>query len=187
MSADRTVPRRPWPTERVIRAAQRGDEPALSLLVTGASPHVQRFATTLCDSPQDAEDSAQEALIKLHEHVGTLRAAAALSSWLFRVVRNECIGRARLGRRRLGLFDRLPHGPESAADAESVALARDQTRRLVDAIGALPADQRAVLILRDLQGHSGAVTATALGLSKPAMKSRLHRARAVVRAELAAK
>lgn len=173
-----------WPTEHVVRAAQHGDPHALTVLVTDSHPHIQRFAHSLCESPQDAEDAAQEALVTLHQQVGTLRAAAALSSWLFRVVRNECIQRARRGQRPRQILDRLPPVPASAAGAESVALAHDQTKRLVAAIAALPDDQRAVLVLRDLQGHSGGVTAAALGLTKPAMKSRLHRARAALRAEL---
>jgi RNA polymerase sigma-70 factor (ECF subfamily) len=59
--------------------------------------------------------------------------------------------------------------------------------RIVEVIAALPAEQRAVLVLRDIQGQSGSATADALGLSRAAMKSRLHRGRETVRAELVAK
>ena len=59
-----------------------------------------------------------------------------------------------------------------------------QSERIVDAIAALSPDQRAVLVLRDIQGLSGAATAQALGLSRSAMKSRLHRARTDLRARL---
>ncbi|MGA7704023.1 MAG: sigma factor, partial [Solirubrobacteraceae bacterium] len=80
-----------WPTEQVVSAAQRGDHRAIAMLVSGSHAHVQRFARTLCSTPEDAEDAAQEALIVLYRKIGTLRAAAALASWMFRIVRNECI------------------------------------------------------------------------------------------------
>jgi RNA polymerase sigma factor (sigma-70 family) len=170
----------PWPTEAVIAAAQRGDSRAIATLVSGSHVHVQRFARTLCSTPEDAEDAAQEALIVLYRKIGTLRAAAALASWMFQIVRNECIRRSRLALR----------GPASPVavepSAEEAALARAELERIVDAIAALPADQRAVLVLRDIQGLSGAATAQALGLSRAAMKSRLHRGRETLRVGLRA-
>ncbi len=167
-----------WPAEQVISAAQQGDPRAISLLVSGSHVHVRRFARTLCATPEDAEDAAQEALIVLYRKIGTLRVAAALASWMFQIVRNECIRRSRLALRR----------PTSAAtiepSAEDAALARLEIERIVQCIAGLPADQRSVLVLRDIQGQSGAATAHALGLSRAAMKSRLHRGRAALRASL---
>jgi DNA-directed RNA polymerase specialized sigma24 family protein len=63
-----------WPTEQVVSAAQQGDQRAISTLLSGSHAHVQRFARTLCSSPEDAEDAAQEALIVLYRKIGTLRA-----------------------------------------------------------------------------------------------------------------
>jgi RNA polymerase sigma factor (sigma-70 family) len=168
----------PWPTEQVVNAAQRGDSRAIAILVSGSHGHVQRFARTLCSTPEDAEDAAQEALIVLYRKIGTLRAAAALASWMFRIVRNECIRRSRLALRK--------SDPAAAVvpSAEDAALARLEVERIVDSIAALPAEQRAVLVLRDIQGLSGAATAQALGLSRAAMKSRLHRGREALHARL---
>jgi RNA polymerase sigma factor (sigma-70 family) len=169
-----------WPTEQVVNAAQQGDPRAIAILVSGSHGHVQRFARTLCSTPEDAEDAAQEALIVLYRKIGTLRAAAALASWMFRIVRNECIRRSRLALRK----------PDPAAtvepSAEDAALARLEVERIVDSIAALPAEQRAVLVLRDIQCLSGAATAEALGLSRAAMKSRLHRGREALHARLGA-
>jgi len=107
-----------------------------------------------------------------------LRAAAALASWMFQIVRNECIRRTRLAL----------HKPVAAAtaelSAEDAALARMEMERIVDCIAGLAPEQRSVLVLRDIQGLSGAATAQALGLSKAAMKSRLHRGRETLRAQL---
>jgi RNA polymerase sigma factor (sigma-70 family) len=171
---------RSWPAERVVSAAQRGDPRAIATLVSGSHAHVQRFARTLCSTPEDAEDAAQEALIVLYRKIGTLRATAALASWMFQIVRNECIRRSRVAL----------HRPISAAaiepSAEDVALARLEIERIVDSIAGLPAEQRAVLVLRDIQGLSGSATAHELGLSRAAMKSRLHRGRETLRARLTA-
>jgi RNA polymerase sigma factor (sigma-70 family) len=67
-----------------------------------------------------------------------------------------------------------------SVSAEDAVLRRLEAERVAAAIASLPDDQRGVLIMRDIQGYSGRVVADALGLSGPAMKSRLHRARAAV-------
>jgi RNA polymerase sigma factor (sigma-70 family) len=168
-----------WPSEQVVSAAQQGDPRAIATLVSGSHAHVQRFAHTLCSTPEDAEDAAQEALVVLYRKIGTLRAAAALASWMFQIVRNECI---RIARRAL----RRPISATMAElSAEDAALARLEVERIVASIAGLPPEQRAVLVLRDIQGLSGAATAQELGLSRAAMKSRLHRGRETLRSRLA--
>ncbi len=167
-----------WPSEQVISAAQQGDPRAIATLVSGSHAHVRRFAHTLCSTPEDAEDATQEALIVLYRKIGTLRATAALASWMFQIVRNECIRRSRLALRRP--IPSAMAGPS----AEEEALARLEMERIVDCIAGLPTEQRAVLVLRDIQGLSGAATAQALGLSRAAMKSHLHRGREAVRSWL---
>ncbi|HTR73253.1 MAG TPA: RNA polymerase sigma factor [Solirubrobacteraceae bacterium] len=180
MSEKALAPTSAWVSGRVLEAAQAGDPRAIVALLEASHVHVRRFARSLCATPEDAEEAAQEALIVLYRKVGTLRAAAALASWVFQIVRNECIRRSRV------VF-RAPLPPGSAAvSAEDAALVRLEVERIVAAIAGLPADQRSVLVLRDVQGMSGAATARALGLSKAAMKSRLHRGREALRARLAA-
>ncbi|MCP3803185.1 sigma-70 family RNA polymerase sigma factor [Allokutzneria sp. A3M-2-11 16] len=165
-----------WPREPLIAAAQGGDPVAIAALVSGSHPHVRRFARSLCASPEDAEDSAQEALIILYRNIGTLRASGALASWMFRIVRNLCLRQAA----RAWRGDDLAR-PGSVVSAEDDVMQRLEARRVAAAIAELPADQRRVLIMRDIQGYPGRVVADELGLSVPAMKSRLHRARATVR------
>ncbi|WP_436771151.1 RNA polymerase sigma factor [Yinghuangia sp. YIM S09857] len=190
----------------MIRAAQDGDVPALTAVVMESQPHVRRFALSLCATPQDAEDAAQEALIILYRKIGTLRATGALASWMFRIVRNEClrqvrlllprgggaasaVGRAGGGARgdangTVGLAD----GTEAPVQpsAEDAVLRRLEVERIAAAVAALPRDQRQVLIMRDVRGLPGKAVARSLGLSDAAMKSRLHRARAALRQALAA-
>ncbi|MCX4782692.1 RNA polymerase sigma factor [Streptomyces sp. NBC_01264] len=173
-----------WPDERLIRAAQDGDATSLTAVLMESQPHVRKFAVSLCASPQDAEDAAQEALIILYRKIGTLRATGALASWMFRIVRNECLRQLRL------VVPRSDGAPDDATPAEPSAedsvLHRLEAERVASAISALPRDQRQVLILRDVQGLPGRRVADVLGLSTTAMKSRLHRARAALRHSLAA-
>ncbi|MFC0625047.1 RNA polymerase sigma factor [Kribbella deserti] len=170
-----------WPAAELVAAAQGGDVDSIAALVSGAHPNVRRFAHSLCATPEDAEDAAQEALIILYRKIGTLRASSALASWMFRIVRNECLRRARTVLR--------PHptptaAASSACSAEDEVLQRLEASKVAAAIAELPADQRRVLIMRDVQGLSGRMVADALGLTTAAMKSRLHRARATVRQTL---
>jgi RNA polymerase sigma factor (sigma-70 family) len=168
-----------WADDYVVTAARTGDVEAIETLVSASHPHVHRFALSLCSTPQDAEDAAQEALLILYRKIGTLRASAALTSWMYRIVRNECLRRAR----------QLLHHRPTALEVGTASVEDDVVRRLeadllVRTIAALPADQRAVLIMRDVQNCPGRMVAEAMGLSTPAMKSRLHRARAAVREAL---
>ncbi|UZI28780.1 RNA polymerase sigma factor [Streptomyces sp. CA-278952] len=167
-----------WPGEQLIVAAQRGDADSITALVSDAHPNVRRFARSLCATPEDAEDATQEALIILYRKIGMLRASGALASWMFRIVRNECLRRARTMRAHAPLPD------AAVRSAEEVVLQRIEAGKVAAAIAALPAEQRRVLIMRDIQGYSGRTVAEALGLSTAAMKSRLHRARTAVQQSL---
>lgn len=166
-----------WPSAGLIAAAQGGDVESVAALVSGSHPHVRRFAYSLCLSPEDAEDAAQEALLILYRKIGMLRTAGALASWMFRVVRNECL--RLMSRRQPVLAD------VAVPSVENEVLDRLDAERVARAIAQLPADQRRVLIMRDIQGYRGRAVADALGLSVAAMKSRLHRARATVQRLLA--
>jgi RNA polymerase sigma factor (sigma-70 family) len=152
----------------------------MARLVSDSYAHVQRYARTFCSTPEDAEDAAQEALIVMYQKIGTLRTAAALGSWMFSIVRNECI---RISRIKL---NRPIFSTPAEPSAEDATLARLESMRIIDSIAELPREQLAVLVLRDIQGLSGAATAQALGLSRPAMKSRLHRGRQTLRSRLTA-
>jgi len=163
----------------LVAAAQGGNPEAIAELVERSHPRVRRFAHMLCATPEDAEEATQEALIVLYQKVGTLRAAAALGSWLFQVVRNECIRRSKIALR--------IHTPSVGHEpsAEETAIARLELARITAVIARLEPEHRAVLVLRDVQGLSGAATAEQLGVTRAAMKSRLHRARESFRAQLA--
>lgn len=126
-----------WPDERLIKAAQDGDVTSLTTVVMESQPHVRKFALSLCASPQDAEDAAQEALIVLYRKIGTLRATGALASWMFRIVRNECLRQVRL---LVSRSEEASAGTEASAEpsAEDAVLHRLEVERIAAAIGFLP-------------------------------------------------
>ena len=175
-----TNPRTPaFTDEQVVDAARGGDSEAIAELVARSHKRVRRFAHLLCSTPEDAEEAAQDALIVLYRRIGTLRATAALGSWVFQIVRRECIRRSKITLRL------HPTRTEHEPSAEDVAIARLELMAIAEAIAQLEPEQRAVLLLRDVHGLSGAEAAQRLGVSRPAMKSRLHRAREAFRSELA--
>lgn len=166
-------------SNETFEAARLGDHNAIAHLLAKAQPDIRRYARTACRTAPDAEDAAQEALWQLSRKVGSIRAFAALSSWLFSVVRRECLRLAR----RAGRFVAVD---EDALEGHLVSLPDAELRLdLAAAFEALPPQYRDVALMRDLLEMSIEEIAQALGLSRAATKARLHRARLLMREYLA--
>jgi len=162
----------------LIAAAQAGSEEALLELLQLCRPQLQRYANRQCAS-DDVEEAVQDALWLLYRRVGALRTIGAFSAWLFQIVRRECLRRARKRHDFVEWDER--EGSNLADDAHSDEDLRiDLTRAISD----LPQNYREILILRDISGFSSEEAATRLGIPVPAAKSRLHRARQMVRLRL---
>ncbi|WGT65147.1 RNA polymerase sigma factor [Variovorax paradoxus] len=162
----------------LIEAACAGDERALSQLLSVCQPDLKRFARRTCANSEDAEDAVQVALWQLHRKIGTLGTVAAFATWLFRIVERECY---RIFRRSSAAGPLLePTYPELAAPQIPTDLRLDLTK----AIAALPEPYRVALVLRDVEELTAPEVAANLGVSVEAVKSRLHRARAMVRESL---
>ena len=147
----------PWPDERLVKAAQDGNISSLTAVIVESQPHVRRFALSLCATPQDAEDAAQEALIILYRKIGTLRASGALASWMFRIVRNECLRHLRLlASASASASVAEEAGGEPAPSAETSVLRRLDAERIALAVSGLPRDQRQVLGLARRPDEEGA-------------------------------
>lgn len=175
---------------QALVAAAQGDDAALEALVRAHHDRVYRFGLRVCRDAFDADDAVQEAFTRLSRKPELQQGEGALF-WLFSVVKNACRRLLRpFARRRRHLGDRQEASdavPARELDPEA-ALERFELVRGVHAgIARLPRPYREVLILRDLEGLSGAETCAALGLELAAMKSRLHRARMLLREELAAR
>lgn len=169
------------PERQLIDRAKAGDREALGLLFQEHQARAYRFGKRLCDTDADAEDAAQEALETALTQLDSFRGDASFSSWLFSIVRSRC------SRRRRALARTTELTEEPAADVASAddALTESQLHRLVErSMAVLAEEHREVLLLRDVEGMSGEDTARLLGVGLAAMKSRLHRARAALKAEV---
>jgi RNA polymerase sigma-70 factor (ECF subfamily) len=173
----------------LIARVQRGDDAALSQLLSRYAPTVMRFAMKMCRDDADAEDVLQETLIAAARGLRDLRGESAVSTWLYTVARSFCIKKRRKSKHAPDAIVALD-APESVAlpspDAEPDAAAanRELGAALERAIEALDDTAREVIVLRDVEGLSAAETAEVLGTSVEAVKSRLHRARADLRLRL---
>ena len=159
--------------------AQRGDEHAFDALVR---PHWQmafRLAYLITHNASDAEDAAQDALLKSWRALARFRPDDPFRPWFLRIVGNEARNRRRSAGRRAGLLLRArvaePSGG-AAPSPEEIAVASDERERLLAALGALPPDARDVLACRYLLDLSEAETAAALDLRVGTVKSRTARA-----------
>jgi RNA polymerase sigma factor (sigma-70 family) len=141
----------------------------------------------VCISPQDAEDATQETLLALSRHVGALRDVAALTGWLFKVVRRHCLRLARRSARRMLNLDEVQEPVAAGPTAEDMFVDDQLREQLAAVMAALEPGHREVLIRRDVQGQPAAEVAAAMGLSVEAVKSRLHRARKDVKDRLLAR
>lgn len=170
----------------LLDAARAGDRSAVEALVTRHAPAVFRFAHRMCDNPADADEVAQDALIAAVRGLPGVRADAAVTTWLFAVTRSFCRKkhRRRVGapRETLSIDD---HDSASPSPEPDEAVAGHELGGAVEmAIRGLDEKQRAVLLLRDVEGLTAPEVAEVLGLEVATVKTRLHRARAAVRAAI---
>lgn len=171
----------------LVDASRHGDRAATEALLGRHAPALLRFANRRCDDPVDADDVVQEALVAAVRALPELRSDAAVGSWLFTIARRAC-GRLRRRRRHAPaeheiVRDAEPASPTPTPDA---ATAEKELSATLDAgIRSLRPRDREVLLLRDVEGLSAPEVAEVLGLGIDAVKSRLHRARAALREQVA--
>lgn len=161
----------------IVDAAQRGDESAMRQLLANSQINLRRYAKSVCAS-DDAEEAVQDALWLLYEKLGALRTVAAFGGWLYQILRRACLRlarqRASSERRSVELHDEIAAAP------------RDEDLRLdvARALGTLPGQFREVIMACDILGESADEVAAKTGISIPAIRSRLHRARRMLREAL---
>lgn len=179
--------------QELLDRARAGEPEALEALLARHQDRVFRFTLKMCRHAEDAQDVLQETLLAVARTVRSFRGEASLSTWLYTIARSFCIKKRRRSR----------HAPASVVsldDAEGAAareipaagatpheaVERAQLASALEkAVAALPAGQREVLLLRDVEGLPASEVAAITGLRVAAVKSRLHRARLAVRERLA--
>jgi RNA polymerase sigma factor (sigma-70 family) len=161
---------------QLVESAMAGDSHAVERLLTIMQPDIRRFARRQCRTSSDVDDAVQEALWLLYRRIGMLRAAGALSSWLFTVVTHACL---RMGR---SVFYKTLDIENYGNDARLSSVPTADLRiDVAAAISSLPPHYREIVILRDLQEMTIDEIGAELNLSREAVKGRLNRARLLLR------
>ncbi|RZI86301.1 MAG: RNA polymerase sigma factor [Rubrivivax sp.] len=160
----------------LLLAAQSGDRHALTQLLVLLQPDIRRYARRQCHHASVIEDVVQEALIVVYRRVGSVRSPLALSGWLLTMITRLCMLPALMlmrGVEDLGTLEESRSFAHVPADALRIDL--------IQAIESLSASHREVVLLRDLEELTISEIAERLKLTREAVKSRLHRARSLLR------
>ena len=174
----------------LARALLAGETDAFERFVQHFRSKVFHYSWLICGSPQDAEEVAQETLLKVFANFDQLRDPERVRPWVFRIARNVCLMQRRRSvfapEHELSLEELSPSS--EVADGLQLpdkALLHDELRAVIDrSIAELPEVYRAVVLLRDLEELSTEETAQVLDLSLDVVKTRLHRGRAAMRQKL---
>ena len=167
----------------LVRRWQQGDLSGASVAIQRHERLVYAAALRVLRNPADAEDAAQETFLRAHERIGTLRDGAALPGWLRQICVRLCIDQLRR-KRPFDLSESADLAVDPRPGAPELAELQDVLERFEAALGALPEGQRVVVVLRDVEGFSAREAAEMLGISSDAVKMRLSRARALLRAAI---
>lgn len=187
----------PFEEQDLVARARRRDAAAIRTIVRQNNRRLFRVARSILKDDWEAEDAVQEAYVRAFTHLDEFEGRSKLSTWLTRIVANESLGRLR--RRRPELADIADFENVAAADEENVvpfplsasqpdperAMAQSEINSMLEkAIDALPDAFRVVLVARVIEDMSVEETAELYGLKPETVKTRLHRARSLLRQDL---
>jgi RNA polymerase sigma-70 factor (ECF subfamily) len=175
----------------LVQLCASGDEDACARLVTDHQRMVYQLGLHLLGDPQEAMDLSQEVFLRVFRTLPQFRGQSALRTWIYRIVLNQAANRQRWWRRRhrsqqVALEEHTAaHGelPDRRQDTmpDRVLQRRETASRVWQALEQLPFDQRAVIVLREIDGLSYEEMASSLGVAVGTVKSRLARARQSLR------
>jgi len=175
----------------VVARVCNGETSLFEVLMRRHNTRVYRAARSIVKDEAEAEDVMQQAYINAFVHLKQFESRAQFSTWLTRIAIYEALARRRKQRPEepLSINDDEGYGAGDPADASDVSPERQaysgEIGRLIeDAVDALPETYRSVFMLREVEGLSTSETADGLGVGEEAVKTRLHRARAMVRRTL---
>lgn len=178
----------------LVAQARRGDERAVRAIIARNNQRLFRTARAVMRDDTEAEDIVQETYVRAFTRLDTFRAEASLSTWLTRIALNEALGRLRKRRPAASLDEfiatesaasvTLPQLTGAVENPETATARLEMRRMLEDVVDRLPDAFRIVLVLRDIEGLSTEETAAQLSIRAETVKTRLHRARKLIRAEL---
>jgi RNA polymerase sigma-70 factor (ECF subfamily) len=193
----KTAPRPDAPDAELAQRVGAGDTAAFEALMRRHNRMLFRTARAILRDDAEAEDALQEGYLQAYQAIGSWRSEAKLSTWFARIVANEALMRLRKRTRRAAIVPlqastdaaRLNEIPDTDMDkTPERAAQRSELRRLLEAqIDALPDDYRTVFMLRAVEEMPVEETAAVLQIPQATVRSRLFRARSLLREALATK
>jgi RNA polymerase sigma-70 factor (ECF subfamily) len=181
----------------LVARAQAGDNDAFGELMAKYERKIYRLAQNITRNDEDAEDVLQDAFLKAYEHLDSFQGNSKFYTWVVRIAVNEALMRLRKrkGDKSVSLDEPIETGEETVNrevavwdDNPEQRYSQEEYRQILDeAIDSLKPDFRVVFTLRDIEELSTEETADTLGISIPAVKSRLLRARLALREKLTRK
>jgi RNA polymerase sigma-70 factor (ECF subfamily) len=180
----------------MVREAATGDRQAMERLLMRSQEAAYRFSLLVCGHPEDAEDVMQDALLKTYQHVTRISDPGAFRTWLYTTVRNACLMKRRRRAGEPAHFVSIEHGVDGPDGAVPVEVADQSTpadERLIEgwadarlraALKRLPPAYRMILVMREVEGLSTREVAAITRISEANVKTRLHRARLMLRRRL---
>ena len=176
--------------EEVVARVLSGETALFEILMRRYNQRLYRVSRVILRDDSEAEDVMQDAYVRAYEHLNQFAGKAAFATWLTRIAIHEALARKRR-RGRHEELDALPMNGESMSIMKSSApnpedaTATTQARELLEeAIEKLPEAYRTVVVLREVEEMSVADTASSLGVTEAVVKTRLHRAHAMLRKDL---
>jgi RNA polymerase sigma-70 factor (ECF subfamily) len=176
--------------EEVVRRVRAGEPELFEILMRRHNQRLYRVARSIVRNEAEAEDVMQQAYVNAYTHLDQYADRARFSTWLTRIAVHEALGRLRR-RRRVREVDVSSETEETGVtltsaepSPEQQALTGELRRLLEGAVDALPSTSRSAFVLREVEGLSTAEAAECLGVSEDVVKTRLHRARRLLRKEL---
>ena len=179
--------------ENLVQLARKGDLGAFGVLTKRYQNKIYRLARRLTETDEDAEDVLQEAFVKAFRSLSGFKGRSKFSTWLYRITVNLALMRLRRKKLDSVSLDEpvvTDHGviqkeiEDTTLDPLSALIEKESQELLSKAIGDLSPGYRAVFVLRHVEGLSTEETARILKISVPAVKSRLHRTRLLLREKL---
>jgi RNA polymerase sigma-70 factor (ECF subfamily) len=183
----------------LVEGLRRQDEAALAELSEVYGARIFQLAFRYVKNREDAEEVVQDVLLKVFRKIEAFRGDSALSSWIYRITFNTAMSRLRHTRAaRLAEVPEVPVGTPASGEAgprahepadwsnlaDETVLRQQMRERLFEAVDELPAIYRAPVILRDFKGLTTEEASSRLRVKDQTLKSRLHRGRLLLRAQL---
>ncbi len=179
---------------QLIAKFKKGSIEAFEEIMERYESKIFNLAMRLTRNQEDAEEVIQDVFSTIYKKVAGFEGKSAFSSWLYRIVVNASFMKLRKRKQQATVFledlgpnlkqHHLDNDPLSVVRGDSIALNKEVRETLSAAIGRLPDQYRAVFVLRDVDGLSNQEVGEILKLSIPAVKSRLHRSRLMLRKKL---